>query len=345
MHPAAVRNTTLAMAAEQAGAPLKAMHIELAPLADDQVEIAVEACGICHSDLSMLHNHWGASQYPLVPGHEIVGRITALGSAARGLSVGQRVGLGWVSSSCQHCAQCLGGDQNLCSRNEATIVGRSGGFASHVRCQAMWAIPLPEELDPLAAGPLFCGGLTVFNPLVQFGISPLARVGIIGIGGLGHLAIQFAAKWGCHVTAFSSSADKEAEAKSLGAHDFVSSTDPEVLAALETRFDLILSTVNQELPWHAYLALLAPKGRLHVVGAVLKPLSVGVFDLLPGQKSVSASPVGGPQATRQMLEFCARHGISAQVERFKLSDANAALAHLESGRARYRIVLENDLAA
>jgi alcohol/geraniol dehydrogenase (NADP+) len=199
-------------------------------------------------------------------------------------------------------------------------------------------------VDPAKAGPLFCGGITVFNPIVQFGVKPTDRVGVVGVGGLGHLAVQFFNKWGCEVFAFTSSEDKKAELLKLGAHHVVNSKDPAQLKPLARSLDFIMVTVNVPLDWGAYIDTLAPRGRLHFVGAVLEPLNIGVFPLLLGQRSVSASPLGSPATTAQMLDFCARHEIAAITETFPMSQVKEALAHLESGKARYRIVLQNDLA-
>lgn len=240
------------------------------------------------------------------------------------------------------CDSCMGGDHNLCASSEQTIVGRYGGFADKVRCHWSWAIPLPDELDPQKSGPLFCGGITVFNPIVQFDVKPTERVGVIGIGGLGHMAVQFLAKWGCHVTAFTSSSGKADEARSFGAHEIVDSRDEKALEAAAGSQDFLLVTVNVTLNWPLYLNTLRPKGRLHFVGAVMEPLAIPVFGLLIGQKSVSASPLGSPATTKEMLQFCARHEIAPQIEVFPMSKVNEALDHLRAGKARYRIVLEND---
>jgi uncharacterized zinc-type alcohol dehydrogenase-like protein len=306
------------------------------------VEIAVDYCGICHSDLSMLQNHWGMTQFPLVPGHEISGRVVAVGPDAKKVKVGDRVGVGWFSGSCMSCHDCLSGDHNLCAGHEGVIVGRHGGFADRVRAHWAWAVPIPEGVDPAKAGPLFCGGITVFNPIVQCGVQPTDRVGVVGVGGLGHLAIQFLNKWGCEVFAFTSSEDKKAELLKMGAHHVVNSKDPEQLKPLARSLDFIMVTANVPLDWNAYIDTLSPRGRLHFVGAVLEPLNIGVFPLLLGQRSVSASPLGSPATTAQMLDFCARHAISPITESFPMSKVNDALARLESGKARYRIVLKND---
>ncbi|MFM6063840.1 MAG: alcohol dehydrogenase catalytic domain-containing protein, partial [Microcystis panniformis] len=198
-----------AYAAREKGGKLEPFDYDPGILADEDVEIAVEYCGICHSDLSMLDNDWGLTTYPFVPGHEVVGTIAALGAKVKELKLGQRVGLGWFSRSCSTCETCMSGDQNLCATAEGTIVGRHGGFAERVRADHSWLVPLPDQLDAAKAGPLFCGGITVFNPIVQFDIKPTNRVGVIGIGGLGHIALKFLKAWGCEVTAFSSSPDKE----------------------------------------------------------------------------------------------------------------------------------------
>jgi len=315
--------------------------VDLGPLGADEVEVAVEHCGLCHSDLSVLENAWGISQYPAILGHEVVGRVTAAGANAKGIQVGQRVGVGWMSASCMHCRQCLSGNQHLCPHVQLTIVGHRGGFASHVRAHWAWTLPLPEGLAFADAGPLVCGGVTVFAPLHRFA-SPTDRVGILGIGGLGHMAVKFAAAYGCEVTAFTSSESKFEEARGFGAHHVVGSQDRASLRKLAGTFDLLLSTVNATLDWDALIGTLAPKGRLHVVGAVLEPLPIAAFSLIGQQRCVSGSMAGPPVAIATMLEFAARHRIAPQTEHYPMSRINEALARLESGQARYRIVLDAD---
>jgi uncharacterized zinc-type alcohol dehydrogenase-like protein len=332
-----------AYAVNAKGAALEPFEYEPGTLEDEQVEIAVDFCGICHSDLSMIDNEWGQSKYPLVPGHEVAGRVVATGEHVKRVKVGQRVGLGWFSASCMACPQCMSGNHNLCTTAEQTIVGRHGGFAERVRCHWAWAAPLPDELDAVIAGPLFCGGITVFNPIIQFNVKPTDRVGVIGIGGLGHMALQFLAKWGCEVTAFTSSDSKEQEALKLGAHHVVNSRDKAQLAKVAGSLNFVISTVNVALPWDAILGSLAPKGRLHFVGAVLESIPVAAFALMASQKSISGSPLGSPATTERMLDFSTRHKISPVIERFPMSKVNEAIEHLRAGRARYRIVLENDL--
>jgi uncharacterized zinc-type alcohol dehydrogenase-like protein len=328
-------------AATKPGQALTAIEFHPGEMRAEQVQVRVESCGICHSDISMLDNDWGNAKYPLVPGHEVIGIIEKMGDQAKGLAVGDRVGLGWFTGSCLACQPCLSGRHQLCSSAEQMIVGRHGGFADRVRADWEWAIKLPAALDPASAGPLFCGGITVFAPIVDFGIKPTDRVGVIGIGGLGHLAIQFLNKWGCEVTAFTSSDSKADEARKLGAHHVVHSTDPAALKKVAGSFDFILVTVNVPMDWDSYIAALAPDGRLHFVGAVLQPVPVAAFSLIGGRKSISGSPLGSPATVAKMLDFCARHQIAPVTETFAMQDVNAALDHLRAGKARHRIVLKN----
>ena len=329
-----------AYAAFEPGGELKPFEYDPGPLGAHDVEIDVDFCGICHSDLSMLNNEWGMTRYPFVPGHEVAGRISAVGEHVKKLQVGDRVGLGWHSGYCNECQTCMEGDHNLCDGARGTIVGRHGGFADKVRAQSASVVKLPDNVSSEVAGPLFCGGVTVFNPIVQFGVKPTARVGVVGIGGLGHMALQFLNAWGCEVTAFTSSEAKRTEALELGAHRTLDSRDGQALKDSAGYFDLILSTVNVKLDWGSYVNTLRPKGRLHLVGAVLEPVELSVFSLMGGQRSVSSSPVGSPAVIAQMLEFAARHHIEPKVEVFDMADVNKAIDRLENGSPRYRVVLK-----
>jgi uncharacterized zinc-type alcohol dehydrogenase-like protein len=331
-----------AYAAFEPAGKLKPFSYDPGELGAGEVEIDVEYCGICHSDLSMLNNEWGMSSYPLVAGHEVSGRVSAVGAGVANLKTGDRVGLGWHAGYCGSCESCGDGDHNLCAHAHGTIVGRHGGFADKVRADARSVVALPEGVNPATAGPLFCGGITVFNPLIQFDVKPTDKVGVIGIGGLGHIALKFLNAWGCEVTAFTSTESKAAEARSMGAHHIINSTDAEALSTAAGTLDLILSTVNVKLDWNLYLATLRPKGRLHFVGASLDPIDVSVFGMIMGQRSISGSPVGSPATIAKMLDFAALHHIEPLVETFPMSQVNEALAHLQSGKARYRIVLQRD---
>jgi uncharacterized zinc-type alcohol dehydrogenase-like protein len=333
-----------AYAVSRAKGPLEPFSFDPGPLRPEDVEIKVSHCGLCHSDLSMLDNEWGMTTYPFVPGHEAIGTIVALGEHAKGLKIGQRVGLGWFASSDLSCPQCLSGHHNLCANAQGTIVGRHGAFADRVRAQWPWVRPIPEALDPAKCGPLLCGGMTVFTPFLDYHVSPTARVGVIGIGGLGHMALQFANKWGCEVHAFttSDSKEKEAEFRKLGAQ-FVHNTKREgALKSLAGSLDLILSTINVPLDIPGLLEALAPRGRLHTVGAILKPMEVPAFGLIMGQKSIAGSPTGNPSGLDRMLSFCARHSIAPLVEFLPMSKLNEGFDRLRQGKAHYRIVFTNE---
>ena len=334
-----------AYAANSENNNLTPYEFSLSDLGPEQVDIKVSYCGICHSDLSMLANDWGITSYPFVPGHEVVGTVVAKGEYVKELNIGDEVGLGWFSESCLHCNSCLSGNHNLCAQAEQTIVNRHGGFADYVRCHWLWANRIPSGLDSSKLGPMFCGGITVFNPIVPFNVQPTDRVGVIGVGGLGHLAIQFLQKWGCEVTAFTSSPNKAAEAKSMGAHNIVNSSNEKELEQLTGSYDFIINTTNVNLNWEAYLNALSPNGRFHTVGVVPDPIPVPAFPIIIGQKSVSGSPLGSPATINQMLEFCNRHNILPITEEFPMSDINNAFEHLKAGKARYRIILKADFSS
>jgi alcohol/geraniol dehydrogenase (NADP+) len=308
------------------------------PLGPQDVEIRIGHCGICHSDVHLVDGDWGVGSYPMVPGHEIVGTVAALGPEVEHLEAGQRVGVGWQRGACLACDSCTTGDENLCPRNEATCVDHPGGFADRIRLDGRFVFPLPESLASESAAPLLCGGITVYSPLRRW-VKPSMKVGVVGIGGLGHLALQFARAMGCEVTAISSSADKEAEARSFGAHRFLATRDSGALRAAASTLDFVLSTAFVPQDWLGLVGALRPNGVLCFVGAPAEPLSLPIGALLGGQKTVTTSVIGGRSAIREMLGFAARHGVAAKVEVRPLAEADAALAEVRRGRARYRIVL------
>lgn len=311
-------------------------------LADNDLEIEVKFCGVCHSDISMIDSEWMPTKYPIVAGHEVVGIVAKIGDNVKGFDIGDDVGLGWHSAYCDDCSYCGSGDHNLCRKSRPTIIGRHGGFADKVRASASSVVKVPKGMDLASAGPLFCGGITVYNPLVQFDIKPTDKVAVIGIGGLGHLALQFLNAWGCEVTAFTSTDSKRDEALEMGAHHTINSHDPEALKSAANSFDMIISTVNVTLDWPGYLGTLLPRGRLHFVGLALEPLNIGVSSLMSKQLSVSSSPIGSPSTISQMLEFANLHNIKPVTQMFPFSQINEAIDHLRSGNARYRVVLARD---
>lgn len=336
--------TIHAYAARTAKGKLEPFQYDPGPLGPEEVDIEVEYCGICHSDLSMLDNEWGITAYPFVPGHEAIGKVVALGDIAqqKGLKIGQRVGVGWNAYSCLHCEHCIEGEQELCTSVQPTIVHHHGAFATQVRSHWIWAIPVPDGLDAASTGPLLCGGITVFSPLLDKQILPIHKVGVFGIGGLGHMALKFLKAWGCEVTAFTSSSQKHAEAKSFGATHAASSTDSGEMKKLAGKFDVIVVTANVALDWNSIISLMKPGGKLHIVGAVPEPIPVRAMSLIMGKKSLSGSPTGSRSEIDKMLNFAAHHNITPKVEHFPMSKVNEAMDHLRAGKASYRIVLSAD---
>jgi uncharacterized zinc-type alcohol dehydrogenase-like protein len=329
------------LAAHAAGAELLPFHYDPGKLGLHEVEIAITHCGICHSDLHLISNDWGISQYPFIPGHEIIGAVAAVGSQVTSFQIGQRVGLGWQSNSCGICEWCMRGMENLCPDAEGTCVHRHGGYADSVRANARFVIPIPEALNSEHAAPLLCGGITVYNPLRTHGINPSSRVGIVGIGGLGHIAIQFARVFGAEVTAFSTSAAKEDEARALGAHNFVNSRESKALKEAAGTQDFILSTVNADQDWGTFMQALRPTGTLCFVGVPPSPVTIQAFPLISGLRSISGNPTGSPYRIREMLDVAARHGVKAQTESFPMAKANEAIEKVKKNKVRYRAVLTN----
>jgi uncharacterized zinc-type alcohol dehydrogenase-like protein len=307
------------LAAHAAGAQLLPYKYDAGELGENEVEIKISHCGICLSDVHLINNDWGMSKYPFIPGHEIVGTVTAVGGAVRDRQVGERVGVGWQADSCGICEYCRQGDEHLCAQSQPTCVGRNGGYADAIRVNSRFAIPVPEQLESENVAPLLCAGITVYTPLRNHGVRPSSRVGVIGIGGLGHLGLQFARAFGAEVTAFSTSKDKEEEAKSMGAHHFVNTRDTATLKKMTGEFDLLLSTVSADQDWQAIQA----------------------FSLIGGQKNLSGSPIGSPRDLHEMLDVAARHSVKAITERFPMAKANDAVDKVKKNQVRYRAVLAN----
>jgi alcohol/geraniol dehydrogenase (NADP+) len=324
-----------------AGAQLLSFKYDPGTLRADEIEIKISHCGVCYSDIHLIDNDWGMSKYPFIPGHEIVGTVVAVGSGVKDRTMGERVGVGWQADSCGICEWCRQGAEQLCAKSQPTCVGRNGGFADKIRVSSRFAVAVPAALESENAAPLMCAGITVYSPLRNYGVRPSSRVGIIGIGGLGHLGIQFAKAFGAEVTAFSTSKDKESEARKLGAHHFVNTRDIGELKKVAGSFDLLLSTVSADQDWQAYVTALRPKGTLCVVAASPSPLQVQGFSLIGGQKAVSGSNTGSPRDLAEMLDVAARHGVKAVTEKFAMAKANDAVARVKKSQVRYRAVLAN----
>ncbi|NWG13076.1 MAG: NAD(P)-dependent alcohol dehydrogenase [Acidobacteria bacterium] len=324
-----------------AGQRLRPFSYEPADLGPFDIEIHVRYCGICHSDIHLIDNDWNWSAYPFIPGHEIIGNVTRLGNMVTHVKVGQRVGVGWQCGSCLQCEWCIRGEENLCAHSVATCVSRNGGFAEAVCVDSRFAFAIPDILESASTAPILCGGITVYSPLRHLGVKPWSKVGVVGIGGLGHLAIKFADAFGAEVTAFSTSPDKEEESRRLGADHFILSKDPDQMAKAASSFDFILATPHTDLDWAAYLNALRPMGTLCLLGAPPAALlNIPPILLLLQKKTICGSIIGNRSTIREMLEFAARHRIGATVEVVPLAEVNAAIDKVRANKARYRMVLE-----
>jgi uncharacterized zinc-type alcohol dehydrogenase-like protein len=329
------------LAVHAAGAQLVAYKYEPGELKPHEVEVKISHCGVCHSDIHLIDNDWGFSKFPFIPGHEIVGTVSAVGSEVLDRIVGERVGIGWQADSCGICEWCRQGDEHLCAQSQPTCVGRNGGYADAIRVNSRFAIPVPEALESENVAPLLCAGVTVYAPLRNHGVRPSSRVGIVGIGGLGHLGLQFARAFGAEVTAFSTSIDKEEEARKLGAHHFVNTRDNGALKKIAGSFDFLLSTVSADQDWQSLINSLRPKGTLCIVGVAPSPIALQAFSLIGGQRSLAGSPTGSPRDLHEMLDVAARHGVKAITERFPMAQANEAVVKVKKNQVRYRAVLAN----
>ena len=330
-------------ACKEKSGQLESFEYDPGKLAVDEVEVEVEYCGICHSDIAMIDNEWGMSSYPFIPGHEAIGKIVAVGDLVDRDRIGQRVGVGWQSASCNHCKNCGRGKEALClneSEVGQTIIGRNGAWANRVRSQARWTIPIPDGLDPSLAGPLMCAGTTVWSPIRHNNVRPGMETAVLGVGGLGHLAVQFLAKMGTQVTGLSTTRSKEENTRKLGATDFIATKEsPEDLEKAAGRFDLILSTVSADVDWNAYINALAPEGTLIICGVPDGALKLMPFPIIDREKKIVGGRAGSPSDTQEMLEFCATHNITPMCEQFALEDINQAVQHVRDGKARFRAVL------
>jgi alcohol/geraniol dehydrogenase (NADP+) len=318
---------------------LRPFSYEPGELGAHEVEVEISHCGLCYSDIHLIDDDWKMSKYPLVPGHEVVGRVTRKGIRALHAE-GTRVGIGWQRSACLACDLCQGGDENLCAKNVATCVEHHGGLAQRFVTDGRFAFAIPDALESAFAAPLLCGGVTVFAPMQRYDVREGSRVGVIGIGGLGQMAIALLEAMGAEITAFSSSSAKRDEAMRMGATHFVSSTDPREIRKHAGSLHLLLSTVHVRLDWITYLQVLRPNGALCLLGLPPGLLSVPPAALL-GQKSISTGDIGSRRAITDLLSFAARHAVKPEIEVWAMSDANAAIARLRANQVRYRAVLEN----
>ena len=316
-------------------APLSPFSYDAPALGPTDILIRITHSGLCYTDVYMIDNAWNRSTYPLLPGHEIVGIVVQKGSQAA-CNLGDRVGVSWVRSSCLACPECLQGETNVC-QNKTGIYnkGRFGGFADHVIADSRFSFLIPHNLDSAHAAPLLCAGATVYAPAVRHRLQPRQSVGVIGIGGLGHLALQFYCAMGCIVSAISSTAAKEAEAKRFGAEHFYTFKDP----PKPLQFDFLLCTADADLDWNALLSWLRPNGILCLVSRPLQGLRIDPAYLVSTQRTICGSNNASRSVLAEMLSFAARHGIKPQIELMPMSKINEALEKIRRNQVRYRIVL------
>jgi len=333
---------------EEEEKPLHPMTIKRRELLDNDVEIEILYCGICHSDLHALKNDWGNTTYPIVPGHEIVGRVARTGSAVTKFTPGDLAAVGCIVDSCSQCSYCREGDEQFCE-NGWTLVFNApdmhlggqnyGGFSEKIIVNEEYVLHVPDTLDLPSAAPLLCAGITVYSPLKHWGAGPGKKVGVVGVGGLGHMAIKIAKAMGAHVAAFTTSRSKIDDAKRLGADKVVLSTDDEQMKDVP-KIDMILDTVSANHDVNTYLNLLKPDGSLVLVGLPAEPLQVGAFSVVTGRKSFSGSNIGGIAETQEVLDFCAENKITADIELIPIQEINEALERLQQNAVKYRLVID-----
>src|SRR5829696_5619367 len=337
-----------AYAAPAAGQPLAPTTIERRDVGSDDVLIEIEYAGICHSDIHTVNGDWGPQPFPVVPGHEIVGVVSEVGTEVTRHRVGDRVGVGCMVNSCGECANCRNGDEQYCLVGMvATYAGTDpdgsttqGGYSTHVVVDADFALHVPAGIDPAAAAPLLCAGITTYSPLRRWGAGPGKRVAVVGLGGLGHMAVKLASAMGAEVTVLSQSLKKQEDGLRLGADSYFATSDPDTFTTLAGRFDLIVNTVSASIDVDAYLSLLGVDGVLVNVGAPAEPLSLNVMSLIGGRRTYAGSMIGGIAETQEMLNFCAEHGIGAEVEVIAADQINEAYERVLASDVRYRFVID-----
>ncbi len=337
-----------AYAAPAAGEPLAPTTIERRDVGPNDVLIEIEFAGICHSDIHTVNGDWGPQPFPVVPGHEIVGVVAEVGADVTRHRLGDRVGVGCMVNSCGECASCRNGDEQYCAQGMvATYAGTDrdgsttqGGYSTHVVVDAGYVLTVPEGIEAAAAAPLLCAGITTYSPLRRWGAGPGKKVAVVGLGGLGHLAVKLAHAMGAKVTVLSQSLKKQEDGLRLGADAYFATSDPDTFAELAGRFDLIVNTVSAPIDVNAYLSLLAVDGALVNVGAPAEPLAVNAISLIGGRRTFAGSMIGGIAETQQMLDFCAEHGVGAEVEVIAADHVNEAYERVLASDVRYRFVID-----
>ncbi|WP_455835472.1 NAD(P)-dependent alcohol dehydrogenase [Pseudarthrobacter siccitolerans] len=340
--------TVKAYASPSATEDLIATTIERREVGPHDVLIEIKFAGICHSDIHTVRGDWGPQQYPLVPGHEIAGIVTEVGSAVTKHAVGDRVGVGCMVNSCRECANCLKGEEQYCLNSMVGTYGAvdrdgtitQGGYSSHVVVTEDFVVRIPEGLDLDVAAPLLCAGITTYSPLRHWGAGPGKKVAVVGLGGLGHMAVKLAHAMGAEVTVLSQSLKKQKDGLRLGADHYFATSDENTFKELAGTFDLIINTVSASIDISSYLQLLALEGALVNVGAPAEPLPVNAFALIGGRRSFAGSMIGGIRETQEMLDFCAEHHLGAEIEVIPAEKINDAYERVLASDVRYRFVID-----
>ncbi|APS23333.1 NAD(P)-dependent alcohol dehydrogenase [Streptomyces parvus] len=340
--------TVAAYAAPRAKAPLERTTIERRPVGEFDILIDIKFAGICHSDIHQARDGWGEGVFPMVPGHEIAGIVAETGSGVTRFKVGDRVGVGCMVDSCGQCDACLMGREQHCAEGNTqtyNALDRSGeptygGYSTHLVVTEKFAVTIPEGIALDEAAPLLCAGITTYSPLKRWGAGPGKKVAVVGLGGLGHMAVKIAHALGAEVTVLSQSLRKKDDGLKLGADHYYATSDPKTFEELAGTFDVILSTVSAPLDFGAYLGLLRTGGTLVNVGAPEEPISLNLFSLILGNRSIAGSAIGGIKETQEMLDFCAVHGLGAEIEVIDASQVNEAYERVLASDVRYRFVID-----
>jgi uncharacterized zinc-type alcohol dehydrogenase-like protein len=342
-------STAKAYAASSATAPLAPFSFERREPGPHDVSIEIAYCGICHSDIHQVRDEWGGALYPMVPGHEIVGRVTAVGAHVKGFKAGDLAGVGCMVDSCRTCPSCERHLEQFCEKGAAytyngtemdRVTRTYGGYSSHVVVDEAFTLKVSPELDLAGAAPLLCAGITTYSPLRHWEAGKGTRVGVVGLGGLGHMAVKLAAAMGAEVTMLSTSASKEADARRLGAAAFGLTSDDATFKRLSGSFDLIIDTISAPHDYNKYLGMLRVEGAMVLLGVPPKPTPVSAISLIRGRRTLAGSLIGGIQETQEMLDFCAEHGIVSDIELIPVSQVNEAYERMMKGDVRYRFVLD-----
>ncbi|EGY00932.1 zinc-type alcohol dehydrogenase protein [Nitrospirillum viridazoti Y2] len=340
---------TLGYAAYKAKEALAPFTFERRDPRDHDVVIDIQYCGICHSDVHQAREEWGGSLFPMVPGHEIAGIVTRVGPAVTKYKVGDRVGVGCFVDSCRECDYCKQGLEQFCTQgmtgtyNAMERDGKTlsqGGYSTTIVVDENYVLRIPDTLPLDAAAPLLCAGITLYSPLAHWKAGPGKKVAIIGMGGLGHMGVKLAHAMGADVTVLSQSLRKEADGRRLGADHFYATSDDATFTKLAGTFDLIINTVSAPIDWNAYLGLLKVDGALVVVGVPEEQVPVGAFSLIMGRRSLAGSLIGGIQETQEMLDFCAKHNITSDIETIAINQVNEAYDRVVASDVRYRFVID-----